>query len=66
MEALVQASFAAGSIVPIATVAIRLHLGAAAEVANVEVVEIAHIVRAHEGKRRLVVKVAPLRWRLPC
>src|SRR5262249_10491421 len=66
LKALIEPGLAAGSIVQRAAVAVRIRLrrGTAAQIRGLNRLDVEHIVehiiRAHQGERRLVVEVAPL------
>src|SRR5262249_53938835 len=56
----VEAGFPAGPVALITAVAVGLRLGAAAEVANLHVFQIDHVIAAHQGEGGLVVEVGAL------
>jgi len=60
VHALVETRLATGSIVFVVAVAIRLWLRTATQVGDLHGLDVDRVVLAHQGKRCLVVKVAPL------
>src|SRR5215469_2416509 len=60
LNALVEARFAAGSIVCIPAGAVWLRLRTAAHIGRLNGLDIDHVVRAYERKGGLVMEVAPL------